>query len=74
MNIKKYKIFFENKNINPVEFSILKDDGGYFVNGAVKVKNENFFFNFKGSEKNIINAVKKELNKFGIHKIESTTG
>lgn len=67
--MKKYKIHFEQEGIDPVEI-VISGEGSNCRVGNVKVKNENFLFNFHETEENLINAVKAKLSKFIVKSIE----
>lgn len=67
--MKKYKIYFERGDIEPIEIMVTGDGDNCRV-GNVKVKNENFLFNFHETEENLINAVKAKLSKFVVKSIE----
>lgn len=65
----KYKIYFEREEVTPVEIIITGEDSSCRV-GNIKVRNENFSFNFQETEENLLNAVKNKLSKFMVKKIE----
>lgn len=67
--MKKYKIYFERGDIEPIEI-IITGDGDNCRVGNVKVKNENFSFNFQNTEENLIKAIRIRLAKYGVEKIE----
>ncbi len=65
----KYKIYFEREGVDPIEI-IITGEGSNCRVGNVKVKNENFSFNFQETEENLLNAVKNKLSKFVVKSIE----
>ena len=67
--MKKYIIHFEQEGTDSVEI-IISGEGSNCRVGNVKVKNENFSFNFQNTEENLIKAIRIRLAKYGVEKIE----
>ena len=67
--MKNYKIYFERKGIDPVEFTI-SGEGDKCRVKTIRIGKENHSFDFLGSEEILLKAVSIKLEKYGVEKIE----
>ena len=68
---RKYKVYFKNTKIDPIQFRITEDEvGNCRIPNGIKIKNETHNLNANVTFEQAINWVEKTLQKFEIEEIK----